>query len=229
MAVALLATVVLGVITIQGSAITFNEFDRKVSQATWLAKSAMAKIEWGSKFYDFKELKINVKDESFDPILCPTEASADCNFKYSAEIKEWKFDILSLLTGGFGAGSKEGSKDEDSENKSGSNPIMDQIKEQIKGIFGEEILRVATVEVVWAEGAKQNSVRLTMLLTNQLPLDQFIENLPAPKEAEEKDEGKAGQQGANQKQAGQDENRKGQAIPTPLPNGGEGNEDLNER
>ena len=49
------------------------------------------------------------------------------------------------------------------------------IKEQLKSRLGEELLKVAYLEVFWPEGSKKGSVELAYLLTNQQNLDMVIE------------------------------------------------------
>jgi hypothetical protein len=49
------------------------------------------------------------------------------------------------------------------------------VKEQMKQILGDEILKVAHVEVTWAEGGRQDGVDLAYLMTAQYKLDQAIE------------------------------------------------------
>jgi hypothetical protein len=168
-ALGLMVTVIFEVSGVQGHAIYFSEFERKVTKATWLAKGVMAKIEYEWDSRPFSEMKdLNSAEREFEE---------DKDFTYTVKVEEWKLPLLNLLTGGGG-----GKDDGDA-----ANPQGDMIKGYIEKIFGDEILKIANVEVFWAEGAKKDSVALAMLLTNQQKLDEVIGTLAPlkdPKAAE---------------------------------------------
>lgn len=160
-ALGLMGTMIIEVMSVQGKAISFADFDQKVSRAVWLAKGIMSHVEYKWKFYDLKDIKVSDREEQFPEELCPKQDSQDCEFTYKLSIREWKLPLIDLLVGGGGD----------------DNPMADMIKQQAKNILGDEVLKVAHVEVFWPEGSKRNSVDLTYLLTAQNKLDQYIESL----------------------------------------------------
>lgn len=165
-ALGLLMSVGLEVMSVQGYAVKFTEFDRKVTQATWLAKGIMAKIEWYEKFYPLKEIKDpRVVEAKIPEEMCPQDKMVDCDYKYSVSVVEWKFPFLELFSG-----MSEGSK----------NPMFEMIKGKVKEILGPDILKVARVEVSWPEGSKKNAVELSYLMTAQRGVDVFVNKLKAP-------------------------------------------------
>lgn len=162
-ALGLMVTVIFEVAGVQGNAIYFSEFERNVTKATWIAKGLMSKIEYEWNTRPFTELKdLNVTEREFED---------DKGYTYAISIEEWKLPLLDLLTGGA-------SGDEAAENPQG-----DMIKAYVEKIFGDEVLKIAHVEVFWPEGAKKDSVALTTLLTNQKKLDELIATLPPIRDA----------------------------------------------
>ncbi len=162
-ALGLLVTMVLEVTQVQGNAIEFSGFNRKMTQASWLAKGLMAQVEHRSKLYPFKEFKLNIKDEKFQDVQCPEEPMFDCNYTYNITIEPWDLPLVDLVFG----------KSSDGE----ENPMYSMIKDEMKKILGDEFFKVAQVEVFWPEGSKRNSVVLTELFTVQNAVDDYIETL----------------------------------------------------
>jgi hypothetical protein len=163
-ALGLMVTVIFEVSGVQGNAVYFSEFERSVTQATWIAKAVMSRIEyeWDSRpFSDMKQLNATEK-----------EYEDNKEFTYAVKVEEWKLPLLNLLTGGGG-----------DDGEQAANPQGDMIKGYVEKIFGDEILKIANVEVFWPEGAKKNSVSVTMLLTNQQKLDETIATLGPLKDA----------------------------------------------
>jgi hypothetical protein len=165
-ALGLMVTIVLEVATIQGNSISFSENNRNFTQATWLAQAVLAKVEWYSKFYDFKEIKYEGKDQKFSDELCPQDPKyGECQYKYNLTIEPFPLPIEQLiiqqLTGG---GSEEG----------GNSTFSSMIEQFAKKYLGDEILKLAHVEVYWPEGSKTSGVEISYLLANQKKIDEEI-------------------------------------------------------
>ena len=173
-ALGLMVTIILEVSSVQGGAINFGRFARKVTQATWLAKAVMSEVEYRSKFYPLKELKSDatMKNREISESLCPKDPIYDCDFTYTVTIDDFKLPIIDILLGDKSDDSKE-----DSSGKA-DDPMASLIRDKVKEILGDDILKLAKVEVFWPEGATRDSVTLTYLLANQNGLDEYIEQLP---------------------------------------------------
>ncbi|MBI2601531.1 MAG: hypothetical protein HYW48_00595 [Deltaproteobacteria bacterium] len=172
-ALGLMVVMILEVSTVQGSAINLSQYERKVTQAVWLGKAILGQIEYKWKFYEVKEIKEERRGERFDEKLCPRDGF-DCDFTYDLTVEEWKLPLIELAAGSLGDKS-----------------MTDMIKGQLKDILGDEVLKIAHIEVFWPEGAKRNSVDLAYLITAQQKLDTFIETLQpvgVKKEEVKKDE-----------------------------------------
>lgn len=167
-ALGLMVTIILEVSTVMGNSISFAEYERKVTQAGWLAKSVFSKLERARGLYDLSDFEMNVKDQEFDQELCPKEADYPCDYKYNLEVREWRLPIVELISKQLGVGGGEQS------------PILGMVKEQVKNILGDDILKVAHLEVYWPEGQQRGSLELAYLLVNQRDVDQFISKLPPP-------------------------------------------------
>lgn len=154
-ALGLMATVILEVSNVQGRAIYFSGYERTSSQAMWLAKSVMSKIEYEWQDRDFKDMEYKQPEKPFED---------NRDFTYKVEIKEWELPLMNLITGGDEEGGEE-------------DPKTDMIRQQIEKILGEDIMKTAHVEVFWPEGSDRNSVALSMLLTNQKKLSEVISTL----------------------------------------------------
>ncbi len=187
----------------QGNAVYFSEFERNSTKATWLAKSVMSKIEYYWQTRDFSEMTMSEKEIPFE---------VDKDFTYSYEIKEWKLPLINMLLGG---GGEEGE---------GGDPQANYIMQLAKKFLGDEILKTAHVEVFWPEGAKKNSVTLTLLLTNQRQLDTSIEGLkPLKKETGKKDPKKDPKNQQGKKDPKKDpKNQKGKTPPGNPPTDADG-------
>ncbi len=179
-------TIILEVTAVLGGAVKFSTYERKVTQAVWIAKAMMANIEYKWKYYDLKDIKAELLDQEVDPSLCNRQKYAsDCDFKYNLTIKKWDLPLVDLLLGGLGGLSKSSSsKDDDAgadEKMGGSgNPMTDMIKKQVKDTIGDELLKTVQLEVFWPEGSKTDGVELAYLITGQQILDQQIELLQPP-------------------------------------------------
>ncbi|MBP6218109.1 MAG: type II secretion system protein [Oligoflexales bacterium] len=171
-ALGLMVTMIIQISSVQGTAIIFSTYQHKVTQATWLAKAVMTQVEYAWKFYEVKEMNVNEKGRDFDEKICSKDPQFDCNFKYDVSMEKWDLPIVDLMTGG-------GAKKEEAGGDAGGG-MGDFIKDQVKSILGDEILKIAHVEVYWTEGTRRDSVELTYLMTAQQKLDPFTEGLKAP-------------------------------------------------
>lgn len=176
-ALGLMVVVILEVASVQGKSVGLTFLSKKMVEASWYAKAIMSEIEYKSKFYPFKELRSDpsMRDKAIGPSLCKKISSDDCDFTYTVSIDDFKLPIVDIMLGDTKG--KKSSDDEQAEN-----PMKEMIKSKIKEILGDEVLKIAKVEVFWPEGAYRNSVYLTYLLTNQKSLDDYIEQLPPFKE-----------------------------------------------
>ncbi|MEZ4741103.1 MAG: hypothetical protein R3B45_01415 [Bdellovibrionota bacterium] len=160
-ALGLMVTVIMEIGNVQGNAVYFSSYERNATQAAWLAKGFMSQVEyeWNTRAFSELEFKVPERDiPEFD------------GFTYAINIEEWKLPLMDLLTGGGGGGDEGGE----------SAPEADIIRSQVKNILGDDLLKIAQVEVFWAEGARKESVSVAMLLTNQKGLDEKIALLQAP-------------------------------------------------
>ena len=160
-ALGLLTVLILQVATVQGQALYFSDYGQNLTKGTWLARRMMAQVEYYWYNKELKELEgVSVKEKPFED---------EPNFSYNLEIREWKLPLMNMLGGG-------GENDQ-------PDPTTDMIKEQIKQIFGEHLLKIAHVEVFWGEGAVKESTSLALLLTNQKKIDTTVATLEATQQA----------------------------------------------
>ena len=176
-AIGLLVTFILEIANAEGKAMYFSEYQTSVTKATWLAKSVMAKVEYEYLGRDLKDMTwSSPTEQSFKDISKDSEG-----YTYKLTIDEWKLPIMNLLfAGGAGGGDEE--KGGDAAGGAG-----DLIKKQVEAVLGDSILKMAHVEVFWAEGAVKNSTSLTLLLPNVRAVDKQIMALkPIPAASGEK-------------------------------------------
>jgi type II secretory pathway pseudopilin PulG len=165
-ALGILATVILQISGVQANAVFFGDFARRSTQAIWLAKRVLSQVEYQWMNREFAELKAEEDNAKFEGL---EEVDELKDFTYKLTISEWKLPLTDLILGG---GQGEG------EEAGGKNPAAGLIESQL----GDDLLRVATVEVSWPEGARRNSESLTLLLTNQRKLDTMAEQYKAAAE-----------------------------------------------
>ena len=165
-ALTMMTTVILNVVGAQGSAIYNADYGRRITEAMWLAKGVMSKVEYRWHNQPLKELESsgNLKQQPFKEQ--EWNQPADSDYTYNLRIEEWKFPLFELLESGGPSDEEEG----DSDGEGAGFPIKDLAKQ----FLGDHILKVAFVEVFWPEGARQNSVTLTYLLTNQRKMDEAL-------------------------------------------------------
>ena len=166
-ALSIIAVVVTKVVDTQASVVYNTTYIRNVNQAMWLAKRLMSQVEYYWHKKDLKQLESDgdVKGAEFQ------DMGPDFPFTYNLEIKEWKLPLFELLQSG-------GPKDPDAEeSETQSQESSLPIRDLVKPILGDDILKTAHVEVMWPEGAKKNSVSLTYLLTNQRAADAYLQGL----------------------------------------------------
>lgn len=166
-ALAILTGTILQLVGSQGKIAYFNEYSRRLNEASWLAKRVMSQVEYNWTHYPFKELETSQKDQKF-------EGLTDSDYTYTLEIAEWKFPLLDFITGGGAEKNEDGEKVKQT---SAEEAEGDMVRQMLDQVLGDEILKVAHVEVFWPEGAKRNSVTLTYLLTNQRKVDEELMKL----------------------------------------------------
>ncbi len=161
-ALAIMGAMIVELMSVQGNTIYFNEYATNLNRGIWLANRVMNQVDYYWQSRPFRDLKFEGRDE------IPFEDEKD--FSYRLRIIDWQLPIVDLLTGGAGA-SQEGESGDGGEQTEGADAgIGAMIKQQL----GDELLKVAHVEVSWPEGAKRNSVTLTYLLTNQKAIDEKL-------------------------------------------------------
>ena len=176
-AMAILTTVILELVKAQGNVVYFSSYTRRITEGSWLAKRIMSQVEYQWARKPFKEMETEEKGKSFE------ESDPGYDYTYNLTIHDWKFPFLDMLTGGGAAGGGEEGGDEGGAAAGGAGMIQEML-EQVLG--KDPLLKIARVEVFWPEGAKQNSVDLTMLLTNQRKIDEELMKLePAAKKLED--------------------------------------------
>lgn len=160
-ALGLLTVLILQVATVQGQALYFSDYGQNLTKSMWLARRMMAQVEYYWYNKELKELEgVAVKEKPFED---------EAGFSYNLSIREWKLPLMNMLTGGGDDNQPD--------------PTTDLIKQQVKQIFGDHLLKIAHVEVFWGEGAVKESTALTMLLTNQKQIDATVATLQATLQA----------------------------------------------
>lgn len=164
-ALGLMTFLILEVGSVQGNAVFFSDYSRKVVQATWLAKRILSQVQYQANIRDFKDLETQVPETPFEDMP---------EFSYKLEIKEWKFPIMDFLTKVM-----SGNKGDDKDGGGGSKAsplagMADMVQTAISQILNDQVLKTVYVEVSWAEGAKRNNTSLSYLIANQRDLDKFI-------------------------------------------------------
>ncbi|MFK7872381.1 MAG: hypothetical protein AB8C84_04315 [Oligoflexales bacterium] len=162
-AIGVMVTVILEVAGVHGRAIDFAAYGRRSAEAIYLAKAKMSEIEYAWSHLPFSEIKTTTpQEQKFDEVLCSPNPDFGCDYTFVATIQDWKLPLLELFAG------------------DDASAQMQAVQEQAKKIFGDSILKIASVEVFWADGgATRDSVVLTTLLTNQKALDDVIHTLPS--------------------------------------------------
>tara|TARA_B100001094_G_C18109949_1_gene760572 strand:- start:90 stop:881 length:792 start_codon:yes stop_codon:yes gene_type:complete len=163
-AMIMMTMVIVNVVGTQGAAIYNADYGRRISQAMWLAKGVMSKVEYYWNTQELKKLgqEGKVSGRPFKGDDWPM--AEDSDYTFNLTIEEFKFPLFDLLEKGGPGG------DDDSEKPSQGFPI----KDIVKNILGDHILKLAHVEVFWPEGARQNSVSLVYLMTNQRKMDEAL-------------------------------------------------------
>lgn len=167
-ALGLISTFLIQVILVQGRSVEFSDYNRRITQAGWLAQAVMAQIERASTLYNFSDLKLKLREENFSEEFCNRDPVVGCDYTYSASIEEFKLPIIDMIVGAVAGGGDENSE---------AGSLGDVIKAQVKDYLGDEQFRMAKVEVHWPEGSRQESYELVYLITNQMKLDESILSL----------------------------------------------------
>jgi len=162
-ALGLMVFLIAQFVGVQAGAVSAADYGRKIAQATWLAKRVMSQVEYFATTKKWTELSTGPSEKDH-----PFEDFPD--YKYDLEIKEWKLPILSLLGQTLGGAGKTKEENESKDDAKSSSPYDGMLKQ----ILGEDLLKIAHVEVFWTEGAARESVSLTYLLVNQSKIDEAI-------------------------------------------------------
>jgi hypothetical protein len=205
-ALGLLMTVVLEVSSVQGKAIYFSDYGRKMTQASWLAGRIMSQVEYYYGEFPLNEMKArenNVPIEGYD------------DFTYDIEIKEWKLPIINLITNATSGGGEE-------EEGGGQGDLLETALKQVLG--DDPLLMTAHTSVCWPEGANRNCSELTYLLTNQKKFDDALTALaPVAKKLEDLEKPKPKNKNNNRPQKANPTGARGN--PSGLPNPSDGASD----
>ncbi len=172
-ALSLMAFLIVEMGGVQGNAIAFAEYGRRVSEASWLAKRLMAEVEYQSSFRPFKELETSLKDQKFEDAP---------DYSYDLEIQEWKLDIASVLAAALT--SRSGGDGESSPLAS----MGEVVKLALQQAIGDDALKMARATVYWPEGATRNSTSVGMILVNQEKMDTTLAGLKGAWDALQKQE-----------------------------------------
>lgn len=168
-ALGMLVVMILETGSVQGNAIYFVEFERNLSKATWLAKGVMERVEYEWNTRSFSELEVkSSRKEKFTGY-----GDEIGEFTYNYRVEESKVDLISLLTKGSGG---EASEEASADGLPGG---TDMIRQALEAVLGDEVLKLAKVEVFWPEGAVENSVELTLWLPNLRKVSEVIAALPS--------------------------------------------------
>ena len=174
-AIGILAVVLLEVNGIQGSVVYSLEYSQRTSQAVWIARGLMAKIEYEWDSRAFSEISVETSEQKLSPELWGAKvAEAFAEFTYKITISEWELPIVEFLTGGADNG-------EDDQQQSDLGENTNLIASQIEQLFPDGILKIAKVEVFWPDGARKSAIDLSLLLTNQRAVDKQISLISEPK------------------------------------------------
>lgn len=190
-ALGLISSFLIQVILIQGRSVEFSDYNRRVTQAGWLAKAVMAQVERAATLYPFPDLKLNVREERFTDDICTQDPIVGCDYTYSASIEEFKLPIIEMIAQAV-LGDQKG-------NAAGS--PGDVIQSQIKNYLGDEQFRMAKVSVHWPSGSRQENYDLVYLIPNQMKMDESALSLKGKKKESSgkgaKTKSKGGREGAN--------------------------------
>lgn len=165
-AVSLVALLMVEVSGVHGNSIAFNQYGRKVLQASYLAKRIMSQVEYQASIRaPFKDIKVPVKDVVFEDF-------PDFTYSLSIDPLPNALDLMfKIFSGGMlGGGEKEDGEDQDS----GMAAMLTQMKGVIEQSVGEEPIWIAKVEISWPEGARRNSTTVAMIVTDTKKLEDSV-------------------------------------------------------
>lgn len=166
-AVSLVAILMVEVSGVHGNSIAFNQYGRKVLQASYLAKRIMSQIEYQSTIHSpLKDIAIPEKDKPF-------EDAPDFSYSVVIEPLPHAIDLMFKIFSGGMAGGKD-KDDKDGDDKDGASAILEQIKGVINQSVGEDPIWIAKVEVSWAEGARKETTSIAMILTDVKKLEDSV-------------------------------------------------------
>lgn len=169
-AVSLVAVLMVEVSGVHGNSIAFNEYGRKVLQASYLAKRMMSQVEYQSTVRTpIKDLgSLEVKDQVF-------EDAPDFSYSLSLKPLPKALDLMIKIFSGGMVGKDDSKDEQDKDNSAGA--IIEQMKSVIEQAVGDEPIWLAKVEVTWPEGARRGSTQLAMILTDIKRLEDSVGKL----------------------------------------------------
>lgn len=169
MAIGLLAPIILSVASVQGNSVYFVRYGREVSQAVWLAKRMMSQVEYQAANKPFKELDTELSNQDFVEL-------EENDFKYDLVIQNFKLPIARLIARQVVGG---GAQSADDRVEQVDDSQVKGFEQMIDSYLGEDIFKLAKVRVSWPEGAKRNTVGLSLILYNEQKLDEVSKALKA--------------------------------------------------
>lgn len=168
-AVSLVAILMVEVSGVNGNAIAFNEYGRKVLQASYLAKRVMSQIEYQATFRSpLKDMAVAEKEKPF-------EDAPEFSYSVTIESLPHALDLMFKIFSGGMIGGKDKDKGDDKEGgKDGMGAMLEQIKSVITQSVGEDPIWIAKVEVTWPEGARRASTSVAMIITDIKKLEDSV-------------------------------------------------------
>jgi hypothetical protein len=160
-AVMMIAYILIEITGANGTAVSLNEYNRRILQASYLAKRIMAQVEYNASFRSpLKELP-QEKERPFEDM-------PEYSYTLTMEPIPKFIDLMFSVVGGVGK------SESDKTDQEKGNPL-EMFKSVIQQSVGEDPLWVAKVEVFWSEGASRQSTQLAMILADTKKLTTTIE------------------------------------------------------
>lgn len=168
-AVSLVAILMVEVSGVHGNSIAFNQYGRKVLQASYLAKRIMSQIEYQATIHSpLKDIAIAERDKPFED---------DPEFTYTVAIEPLPhaIDLMFKIFSGGMLDSKDDDKDKEKEKDGASaGAVLEQMKGIITQSVGDDPIWIAKVDVNWTEGARKENVSLAMVITDVKKLEDSV-------------------------------------------------------
>ncbi len=164
-----LTEAVVEVTGVHGNAIFFNDYNRKVLQASYLAKRIMTEVEYNAT------IRSPLKDMVANETGKPFEDFPDFTYNLKIEALPHALDLMFKIFSGGMLGGDDKDKDSNEEGKgSGAAGMLEQMKSVIQQSVGDDPIWVASVQVSWPEGARRNQTDLAMVITDVKKLEDTV-------------------------------------------------------